>query len=162
MATTGNGRHCFDTVLRFFEEDQWNFQQLENKPVIKAGYRGMHGTWICHAKVEEEAGRFLFSSQMGLNVPPGLRLAVAEYLTRANTLLTLGNFEMNMDTGDIRCRVGVEAPDGELTVPMVRALVHATVSAMDRFFPGVLAVIHSGLSPAAAIARVVAEPVRLF
>jgi hypothetical protein len=78
---------------------------------------------------------------------------------RVNMQLALGNFEMNFDTGDIRCKTGVETPEGDLSVAMVRSIAYANLRAMDYYFPGVLAVVHGGLSPEAALARVEAEAV---
>ncbi len=153
MESNGNGQPIMDVVVRFFREDQWNFQQLDDKPVIRAGYRGERGTWVCFARVDEENQRFLFHSIMGLNIPLQFRPAVVEYLTRVNYGLPIGNFEMDFDTGDVRFKTSVETPERELTVSMVRVLVYANVRNMDHYFPGVLSVVHGGLSPAAALAR---------
>lgn len=159
MESIGSGPFLMDVVLRFFQEDQWNFQKIADKSLIRAGYRGEHGTWICYARVEEEDHLFLFHSSMGINVRPEYRSAAAEYLTRANMLMPVGNFEMNMDTGDIRCKTSIETPEGELSAAMVRALVYANLRSIDRFFPGLLMVVHGGLNPAAAIARVESQMV---
>lgn len=159
MDINGSGSSLLDVVLRFFQEDQWIYQKIEGKPLIRAGYRGEHGTWICYARVDEDQRLFLFQASMGLNIPVEYRSAAAEYITRANVLLPVGNFEMNVDTGDVRCKTSVETPEGELSVPMVRALVYANLRAIDRFFPGLLMVIHAGLNPPAAIARVEAQAV---
>jgi hypothetical protein len=85
-----------------------------------------------------------------LNIPQPYHQAVLEYLNRVNYSLTAGNFEMNMDTGDVRFRASAETPDGELSVPVVRALAYTSVHTMDFYFSGVLAVVHGGLSPEAA------------
>ncbi len=154
MESHGNGQPVMDVVLRFFREDQWNFKQLDNKPVIRAGFRGEHGTWVCFARVDEENRRFLFHSTMGLNIPLQYRAQVAEYLTRVNYGIPVGNFEMDLDTGDVRFKTSVEVPESELTVAMVRVLAYTNVRTMDHYFPGVLAVVHGGLSPEAALARV--------
>ena len=159
METNGVGRPLLDVVLRFFLEDQWFYQKMDNKPVVRAGYRGEHGTWVCYARVEEENQRVQFHSLMGLNIPIPYRGAVLEYLMRVNYRLPVGNFEMDLDTGDVRCKTSLETPEGELSVAMVRALAYANVRAMDHFFPGVIAVMHSGLSPEAALARVEAQAV---
>jgi hypothetical protein len=154
MESIGSGLQLMDVVLRFFQEDQWNYLKIEGKSLIRAGHRGEHGTWICYARVDEGNCRFIFHSVMGMNVRPEYRAAAAEYLTRANMLLPVGNFEINMDDGDVRCKTSVETPDGDLSVATVRALVYANLRAMDTYFPGLLSVIHAGLSPSAAIARV--------
>jgi hypothetical protein len=157
MESNGNGQSFMDVVLRFFREDQWNFQELGSKPAIRAGFRGEHGTWVCFAQIDEEHQRFLFHSVMGLNIPVQHRAAVAEYLTRANYGLPVGNFEMDLDTGDVRFKTSIEVPEGEFTVAMVRTLAYANVRNMDHYFPGVLAVVHGGLSPEAALARIEAQ-----
>lgn len=159
MESRGNGQSIMDVVLRFFQEDQWNYQQIDKKPIVRAGFRGEHGTWVCFARADEENQRFLFHSTMGLNIPPQYRSAVAEYITRVNFGLPLGNFEMDFDTGDVRFKTSVETPDGGLTIGMVRALAYANVRSMDRYFSGVLAVVHGGLSPEAALARAESQPV---
>jgi hypothetical protein len=154
MGNSGSGQPLMDVVVRFFQEEQWYYQKLDNKPVIRAGYRGERGTWVCYARVDEENLRIVFYSLMGLNIPSEYNSQVSEYLTRVNYILPVGNFEMNLETGEVRFRTSLDAPDGTVTLPQVRSLVYANVKAMDYYFPGVVAVIHSGLSPEAALARV--------
>lgn len=159
MVASGNGQPLMDVVLRFFQEDQWNYQQVPGKAMVRAGHRGERGTWVCHAKVDELNQRFIFYALMGMNIPNEYRAPVAQYLTRVNDQLLVGNFEMNMDTGDIRFKTSVETPEGELSVAMVRAMAYTSVRNMDYYFPGVLSVIHGGLNPEAALARVETQPV---
>lgn len=154
MGLTHNGLRMMDIVERFFNEDHWNYQALENQPVLRAGYRGERGTWICYARVDEEKCLLIFHSLMGLNIPAQHRLAVVEYLMRANYLLPVGSFEMDLETGSVRFKTSVETPENELSVAMVRSMVYTNLRMMDHFFPGVLAVVHSGLNPEAALARV--------
>jgi hypothetical protein len=159
MKINGQSQPMMDVVLRFFDEEQWNYQKLEGKPIIRAGFRGDHGTWVCFVRIDEEKKQFLFHSSLGLNIPQPQRAPVVEFITRVNYSLALGNFEMDLDNGDIRFRTSVVTPEGELTVDIVRGLVYANVYAIDHFFPGVMAVLHGGISPEAALARVEAQPV---
>ena len=158
MEINGNEQSMMDIVLQFFQEEQWNYQKVEGKPVIRAGFRGEHGTWVCFIRVEEEKKLFLFHSQMGMNIPPQYRIAVMEYLTRVNFGLAVGNFEMDLDNGEVRFRTSVETPDGELSIAIVRGLAYSNVHSIDHYFPGVMAVVH-GYSPEAALARIEAQPV---
>jgi hypothetical protein len=96
---------------------------------------------------------------MGMNIAPQQRPAVMEYLMRVNCGLPVGGFVIDVDTGDVRYKVGIDAPDGILPTSMVRAAAYTCVQAMDRYFPGVISVIHGGLSPEAALARVEMQPV---
>ena len=143
-----------DAVIRFFQEDQWNFQKLENKPVVRAGYRGEHGTWVCYARVDREAQRFIFHSLMGLNIPPQYRMPVVEYLMRVNYLLAIGCFDMDLETGDVRFKTAIELSGCPLTVEQVRSMAYVNVRTMDHYFPGVMAVVHRGMLPETALAHI--------
>lgn len=147
----------FDVIQQFFKEDQWNFQITEKDTAFRAGYHGEHGTWICYAHVDEDNRRFLFYSLAGMNITPENRLPVIEYLNRVNCLLAIGNFELNFDTGDVRFKTAIEVPEGGLTVEMVRSLVYTNVQTMDFYLPGVVSIVHGGLNPAAALARIEAQ-----
>jgi hypothetical protein len=140
-------------------EEQWNYRILDQR-VIKAGYHGERGTWVCHALLDLEEGRerFLFYSMLGLEISPAQRPVVIEYITRANCGLTIGNFEMNVDTGEVRFKTSMVVPAGGLSVTVVRSLAYANVHTIDRYFPGVLAVVLGGQSPAGALARIDHQP----
>lgn len=159
MEINGYGHPMMDVVLRFFEEEQWSYQNVEGKPVIRAGFRGDHGTWVCYVRVDEEKKLFVFHSLLGMNIPQQYRATVVEYITRVNYSLPVGNFDMDLDSGDVRFRTSTILPEGEFSVAIVRGLVYANVHTIDHYFPGFMAVIHAGLSPEAAIARVEAQPV---
>jgi hypothetical protein len=159
MDINGNGQPMMKVVLQFFQEEQWNYQKLEGKPVIRAGFRGDHGTWVCFIRIDEEKKQFLFHSLLGMNIPPQYRAQVVEYITRVNYCLAVGNFEMDLDSGDVRFRTSFETPEGELSVAIVRGLAYSNVHTIDHYFPGVLSVVYGGLSPEAALARIESQPV---
>ena len=159
MEVGGSKRGMIESIVRFFNEDQWNYQILEPGNAIRAGYRGEHGTWICIARAEAESRRFLFSAGMGMNNAPQYRQAVMEYFTRVNCGLTVGAFLMDLNTGDVRFKAGIEAPDGTISTETVRATAITCVQAMDHYFPGVIEVIRGRLTPEAALARVENQPV---
>lgn len=143
-----------EKVLDFLREEQWHHQKVEGKPVIRAGFRGDHGTWVCFIRVDEDRRQILFHSLLGMIIPAQYRLGVMEYLNRVNFHLTVGNFEMDYDRGEVRFRTSLEAPDGEVSFAMLHRMAYTNVHTIDRYFPGVMAVLHSGLSPEAALARI--------
>lgn len=154
MVSSGAGNESItNVILQFLQDEQWGFQQVNQQPVFRTGYHGERGTWVCYLRADEERRQFLFHVLMGLNIPPPSRAAVAEFLTRVNYTLVTGNFEMNMDTGGVRYRAGLDVPDGEMRIELLRALIYASLHNMDLYFPGFLAVVHAGLSPEAALAR---------
>ena len=158
-AASKSGETLMDVVIHFLEDEEWHYQVLEPGAVARAGVRSERGTWICYLRADEARRQVICHFVMGLNIPLENRASVLEYLNRANFSQPLGNFEMDLDSGEIRFKTGVELPEGPLTSGVVRALALAGLRATERYFPGVLKIVHSGLSPTAALARVEAQAV---
>ncbi|MBC7261328.1 MAG: YbjN domain-containing protein [Chloroflexi bacterium] len=155
MAQTGEQKgSIFDAMVQFFEEDGWRFQQLEGKPIIRMLFSGENGTWMCYAQAREEHQRFLFYSVMESKVPLEKRLAVAEYLTRANYGLILGNFELDLSDGEVRYKTSIDVEGGQLTSQMIRNMVYANLMMMDKYLPGIMKVVYGDIAPADAIAQI--------
>ena len=155
MSALFEGRQSImDTVIKFFREDDWNFRQLEGKSILQLGFAGENGSWMCYAQTQEDKQRFIFYSILDSKVPPNKRAAAAEYLTRANYGLVIGNFEMDFSDGEIRYKTSIDVEGGQLTTSMVKTLVYTNVLMMDRYLPGIMSVVYGGVSPAEAIAQV--------
>src|SRR5262249_17088927 len=87
------------------------------------------------------------------NVPEEKRVEVAEFITRANYGLVIGNFEMDYADGEVRYKTSVDVEGGELTAKMVENVIRANVMTMDRYFPGLMGVLYGDRDPAEAIAE---------
>jgi hypothetical protein len=146
-----------DAMVAFFEEDDWSFGQLEEEPVLALGFQGENGQWTCYAQAREEGEQFLFYSVCPVNAPEDKRLVMAEFLTRANYGLYIGNFELDLDDGEIRYKTSIDVEGDRLSTALVRQLVYANVFTMDHYLPGIMRVIYGDASPAEAIAQVVGE-----
>lgn len=152
--TTFAAESLMDTVVRFFREDNWPFEQMEGRPVLRSGFRGDNGNWRCYAQVREEQEQFIFYSVLDVYVPENRRPAMAEFLTRANYGLIIGNFEMDWNDGEIRYKTSIDVEGDQLSVPLVHRLVYVNVLMMDRYLPGIMQVAFGNVDPAAAIANV--------
>jgi len=144
----------FEAMVRFFKEDDWNFTQLQNEPILSMGVSGKNGKWRCYAKSREEQKQFVFYSICETNAPENKRPAIAEFLTRANFGLVIGNFELDYNDGEIRYKTSVDVEGDRLNSPLIRNLVYANVVMMDRYLPGIMAVIYGNVSPVDAIRMV--------
>jgi hypothetical protein len=146
-----------DTAASFFEEDGWPFTQFEGQPVLQMGFRGENGQWTCIAQAREEQSQFLFYSLCPVNAPEDRRPAVAELLTRANYGLFIGNFELDLDDGEIRYKTSIDVEGDRLSPALVQQLAYANVFTMDRYLPGMMGLIYGHISPEEAIAQVEGE-----
>ena len=75
------------------------------------------------------------------------RLAVAEYLTRANYNMRNGNFEMSMETGEIRFKTYVHVGDGPVDKKAAHLAVMMPFLMLNRYGDGLLEVLFGFKSP---------------
>jgi hypothetical protein len=146
-----------DVVTAFFKAEEWEFTQIEDEPIVRLLYQGEHGRYVCYAQAREEEQQFVFYTLAPVNVPDEKRLAVAEFITRANYGLVVGNFELDFGDGELRYKTSIDVEDTELTPALVRPLVYANVWTLDRYVPGMMAVIYAEAEPADAIEKVEAD-----
>jgi hypothetical protein len=165
MTDNGNGNDSeqygpiFDKVVAFFQDDGWDFTQLEGEPIIRMEYEGENGKWRCYAHVIEERQRFVFLSSLANFVPKLMRLEASEYLTRANFGMEVGNFEMDFTDGTVRYRTSVDIEGGDLTSMMIKNLAYVNIAVMDQYLPGLRKVVVDGMEPEKAIEEVEADEV---
>ena len=143
-----------DAVARFFEEDEWPYQQLEGRTVLRTGFAGQNGQWRCYAQALEERYQFVFYSVLPMRTPEEKRSAMAEFLTRANYGMLIGNFEMDFSDGEIRYKTSIDVEGDELTAPLIKQMLYANVLTVDRYWPGIIGVLSGEVSPADAIAEI--------
>jgi hypothetical protein len=109
-------------------------------------------SWRCAAHAIEDARHVVFFSVAPGNVPSEARAAVAEYLTRANYGLSIGNFEMDWSDGEVRCRTYVYVGQVAEMEELIRPVVVVNLGLMSRYLPGLIEVAGGRAQPAAAIA----------
>ncbi|OUL31342.1 hypothetical protein BV372_20365 [Nostoc sp. T09] len=147
----------FQTIINFFKSDEWEFQQLDGIPVIQLAFQGKNGRWDCYAKAIDEQAKFLFYSVFPNNTPEDKRSIMAEFLTRANLGTIIGNFELNFANGEIRYKTSIDTADEPLALSLIKGLVYTNVFMMDKYLPGICAVMEGNISPEEAI-RSIEQP----
>ncbi|MEG4446293.1 YbjN domain-containing protein [Microcoleus sp. AT9_B5] len=144
----------FEEIVNFFEEDGWPFVQIEGEPLLQMVFQGENGKWTCYAKARDDQEQFVFYSVCPINAPDSKRLAVAEFLTRANSGMIIGNFEMDFEDGEIRYKTSIDVEDDSLSCALIKRLVYANVMMMDAYLPGIMSVIYGDVTPVDAIAQI--------
>ena len=81
-------------------------------------------------------------------------MMVAEFITRANYGLKVGNFEMDMDDGEVRFKTSIDVEKDQLNRTQVSNLVYANVWTMDRYLPGIFSVIYGSENPRQAVNKI--------
>lgn len=144
-----------DATERFFKDDNWNFERHPDRPVLRLPFVGKNGRWMCFA--QERNNQLLFYSVASVNAPEDKRAAVAEFITLANYGMAIGNFELDYSDGEIRYKTSVDVDEGELSNTLIKPLVYVNCLMMDKYLPGIMAVLYAGVSPKDAVTKVESE-----
>ena len=155
----------FDDMVRFFKEDDWPATQIEGQTAVSMNFQGQHGRWGCLARADEEKELALFYSYCPIKVPEAKRAELAEFITRANYGLYIGNFELDYNDGEVRYKTSIDVEGNAVLVQepdettplgfaLMKRLVYDNVGVMDKYMPGIMAVVYGSATPAQAIAQV--------
>ena len=157
QATNSSGQ-IFKEIVNFFTEDDWPYTKIKGEPVLLTAFQGENGKWNCSAKVREEQEQFVFYSICPVNAPENKRLAMAEFMTRANSGMIIGNFELDFADGEIRYKTSIDVKGDFLSFELIKQLVYANVTMMDEYLPGIKSVIEEDVEPKDAIAQIESQP----
>jgi hypothetical protein len=151
---SSSGRTILQQMLNFFTEDDWHFTKQQGESVLQLPFQGKNGSWNCYANAKEEKKQFIFYSLCPITASEDKRQAVAEFLTRANYGLMIGNFELDFSDGEIRYKTSINLAGENLSFALIKNLVYTNVSMMDEYLPGILSVIDSDALPKEAITKI--------
>ncbi|NRB75592.1 MAG: hypothetical protein HRU46_14615 [Verrucomicrobiales bacterium] len=126
----------FATVLSTFETNGWNYSEVSGREVIRAGFEAHHTRVNLHVQVFEPLAAISVVAESPNQVTdPAKRERLVELIMRVNKTLTVGNFELDWDTGQLMFRATnlFATPQGEPSI--IQGLVHNAVGEMDRIAP---------------------------
>ncbi|MDF1515483.1 MAG: YbjN domain-containing protein [Anaerolineae bacterium] len=149
-----NGWRAFASLEQFLIDDQWHPQQLEDKSIFRVYYSGDNGDLRCYAQIRVDLEQFIFYVVAPVKAPEENRSEVAEYITRANYGLRIGNFEMDYEDGEIRCKSSVDFENTVLDDKLIKNVIYAAVHTMDFYLPGLLSVMYGNENPEQAISAI--------
>lgn len=151
-----------DLVLAWFDEDGWSLTPSDDGHSWVATVEGEHGRWMTLVQVYDDRGVFAVYSILPVS-PPGPKIpTVVEYLTRANAGLVTGNFEVDVDSGEVRYKTAIDLSDvpeaaladGTVVRALVGDLAYTNAATTDRYLAGLLQVIAGSATPAEAITAI--------
>ena len=139
------------TVVDFLNNEGVGHEIDETGDTVRFSFSGDTGTWMIFVHTLEESGRVAVLSIVPSLAPESVRDEVGRFLHRSNFGLVVGNFEIDMDGGEVRFRTSMDLDDLELTTAMVRNLIFGNIAVVNDYLPGLNRVIHGGLSADEAI-----------
>lgn len=137
----------FDEVMAFFIEEDWPVKVLKEGESIETQFRGDTGQWPCYVRVDQDANQLAFYSVCPALAPVQKRLSVAEFITRANFGLMMGNFELNFEDGQLRYKTSLDVEDAGINTALIKNLIFANLTLMNLYLPGLMRVIYTDKTP---------------
>ncbi|MBN1679204.1 MAG: YbjN domain-containing protein [Anaerolineae bacterium] len=145
---------AFITLGEFLAEDKWYPQRIDNQYAYRMHFAGKNGDFRCFTQIITNMEQLLFYAISSARVPDEIRPAVAEFITRANYGMRIGNFEMDFSDGEVRYKSSLDFEGETLTHQLIRNTIYPAVLSMDRYLPGLLSVIYGGRTPFEAIEEI--------
>lgn len=145
----------FSTLGRFLEHEGWLPQQVEDRLIYRVHFTTEFGLLACYTQIRAEA-LFLCYVVAPLRVAERMRPAVAEFIHRANYGLWIGNFEMDMDDGEVRYKSSLDFEGVPLSYELIRNAIFPAIQSMVCYLPGLAAVVE-GRPPAEVVADLHAD-----
>ncbi len=128
--------NLFDRLKEVFDSQDWSYTEVQGREVILAGFEGQYSSIKIHAQVFAEIGAIsIVSESEQRTYSSNLRERLAELILRTNQTLTIGNFEMLWDEGQIIFRSSNLFPEGKGDSQIIAGMVLSTISEVDRLAP---------------------------
>ena len=148
----------YQTVTDFLKEVGYRYDEVptDNPDVriARADLQGENGAWRFYVEAHEDTRTVICYSILDTRIPKERRQAVADFLTRANFALILGNFEMDFDDGETRYKTSLTVGEDRLTAVLLGPLVAANTFTFDRYLPGLMRVAFGDKKPEDAISEI--------
>ena len=145
-----------EAIEDFLKEDDWHYTFDEEKELIRMGINLNGKIKECKLLVDLRDTYYYVYATISINADEDCRQKVAEYLTRANYGMRFGNFEMDMEDGEIRYKMTVDCGDDSDCIPtksIIKRSIYTPASMMQKYGDELLAVMYGFMEPKEAIEK---------
>ena len=153
-ADDGYSEDIADEIKGFLIDDDWNFDFDDEKGIFKFGVNinGKMKHVNFFVPVRDDSYTVYAISPISADDDDPLSMAeVAKFMCRANYGLRNGNFELDMEDGEIRYKVFVDCEGILPSRDVVRNSIIVPAMMFERYSPGILDVIFKGTGAEEAV-----------
>lgn len=141
-------------LTRFYEREEMRFNVNEERQAIslKMSIKSL-GQSIDFRAVIANPTHVLFYSYFPVPISAEKRAAAAEFIARANYNLHDGNFEMDMNDGEVRYKACLYVGEHDrMSDEMLGRMTYVGFGMVDQYGPALMAMLYGGKSAQQAIA----------
>lgn len=143
-----------EVMLDFFSTDDWDYYWWEEGETLQLECQVSNGRLTCYAKAINDKQQFLFYTLCPLTATDNKKNAIAEFITKVNYGMVIGNFEFDYSDGEIRYKTSIDVEGDRLSNALIKQAVYLNVLTMDRYLSAIAAVINNELDVDQAISHV--------
>ena len=150
--TAANHRPPFEVLLDYCRDNQITHRSNIEMKLVAVSVNGAAALYELGLQVTPNDQVL----QVTLEIPVAaaheeMRPLVAEVVARANYRLIIGHFDLDMDNGRLRYRVGHVIGSAALSNETIMALIGMALEMADRYFPALMTVMFAGHTPSDAV-----------
>ena len=140
-------------IIAFLVEEGWPFYHTDSPRhlVIPLPETESCSKFIVEAR--EDLGQALVFAMARTPVPDGKRHSVDFYIGRVNARCAIGSFDFDVHEGLLAYRTGIEVGAAALTTDLIRPLFAHGLFAMEKYIPGILAIMNESATPGQALEK---------
>lgn len=142
----------FRVLYEILSQNGWEFDFDNKNGIIKLEIRGINTDFDVFLFVDEEQESLLCNTHIDQKIPLSKRLEVCDFMSRVNYELINGNFEMDMENGEIRYRTFLDLADAHPSQDQVLNIVWNGVLGFDTYYPGLMKLVYGDYSAEEAAA----------
>lgn len=151
MVSTAKPQKLYDVLKAALEGEGLSPNGAPELGGFRLGFTGEHGNFLCFARADDARALVSFFAIAPFAVEPRRREETMRLVTRINFGLPVGNFELDLDDGEVRMKTCVAFGKAKADRALIAPIVWAGVAAMDRWLPALVATGQQGLDAAKAM-----------
>lgn len=154
MKTRNYSKTIAQTINEFLTNDEWHYSFDEQRGLFNFGLniKGKIKNIRYIVDVKDDAYIVYAVAPIGVDEKDKRTMAeMAEFVCRANSGLKNGNFELDMDDGEIRFKCYVDCDGIVPSTEIVKSSIYCPAAMFDRYGDGVVGIIFSDMNAKEAV-----------
>ncbi|MBM3933365.1 MAG: hypothetical protein FJ319_03535 [SAR202 cluster bacterium] len=145
----------FEAVVAYFETEHAGYFAVDEPSMsVALSLQGANGTYHALVTWSDEAQRLTFSVRGIITVPEDKRVAACVLANLINWSISIGNFELSMDDGELAMKLAFDLADGELGFGQINENFNSVLGVADHYAPAFHRLVRANLTPEEALSFV--------
>jgi hypothetical protein len=139
-------------MIELIDAEGMPFERQNDANALRIAHHGEDADWSCITEVWEDDRVFACYSVSPLRATPDTMAAAGEFVHLVNVGVLVGNFELDLDDGEIRFKTTVGFGPTPWSDDLARVVLYTNLAAMNMYAGPLLRVVSGADTPAEALA----------